>query len=291
MQLVIQSLVSGLLIGGFYALIGIGLTLNWGLMRVINLAHFSLVFLSAYMSYQISVDTGLDPFLTLVITIPIFFVLGLLLQWFFEKFEIEDFIALLVTFGMFSIFESLMREIWTADIRSLPLENAPYKVESVWIADAIALPIPRLAAFITAAALSYLIWYFLNHTFIGKALRAIAQDRAIAAAFGIQHRRAALLLGGIVGASAAIAGAFATVILGGLSPDTASEFIGLVFAVVILGGLGNVGGAFGAGILIGVVDSLTDITVGPGFSPLVTFSLLILVLLFRPQGLFTRRAG
>jgi branched-chain amino acid transport system permease protein len=288
MLLIVQSLVSGILIGGLYSIIAVGVTLNWGIMRVINLAHFSLSFLAAYLTYQFSVVTGWDPFLSLVLTIPLFFVVGAGLQWFFEKFEIEHFTSLLVTFGMFIILESVMRQVWTADLRSLPIENVPYRTESIWIG-ALALRTPHLGVFIASIVVSIATWLFLNRTYDGKALRAISQDRAVAGAFGVNHRRLALLLGGISGVYAAIAGAFISVIFV-LRPDGATELIGLIFAVVILGGLGNTAGVFGAGLIVGVTQSLTSATIGPGFSPLVTFSLLILVLLFRPQGLFVRRS-
>jgi branched-chain amino acid transport system permease protein len=286
MQLIVQSLVSGLLIGGLYAIIAIGITLNWGMMKVINLAHFSLCFLAAYICYQFTTTTGQDPFIALIFTIPLFFVIGLVLQWFFERFEIEHFMSLLVTFGMFIILESIMREIWTADLRNLPIDTVPYRAQSLWIGS-IALRIPHLGVFIAAIIVATATWLFLNRTYAGKALRAISQDRGVAGAFGVNHRRLALLLGGIMGIYAAIAGAF-IVVMFVLRPDGATEFIGVVFAVVILGGLGNTAGAFGAGVIVGMVQSLTSATIGPGFSPLVTFSVLILVLLFRPQGLFVR---
>ncbi|HLA44515.1 MAG TPA: branched-chain amino acid ABC transporter permease [Aggregatilineales bacterium] len=286
MQLLIQSLLSGILIGGLYSIIAIGVTLNWGLMSVINLAHFSLSFVAAYITYQFSIDTGYDPFLSLFFTIPLFFMIGVVFQWFFEKFQIEHFISLLVTFGMFVILESIMREIWSADFRTLPVENVQYRVNSVWIGS-FALPIPRLSAFIAAIILSAGTWYFMERTYPGKALRAISQDRAIAAAYGVNHHQLALLLGGITGIYAAIAGAFIAVTFV-LHPAGATEFIGIIFAVVILGGLGNTVGAFGGGMIVGITHGVTSATIGPEFSPLVTFSLLILVLLFRPEGLFSR---
>src|SRR5690606_7823624 len=141
MQLIIQSLASGILIGGLYAIIAVGITLNWGMMRVINLAHFSLSFLAAYITYQFTITTGADPFLALFLTVPIFFVIGVVLQWVFEHFQVEHFVSLLVTFGMFIVFESIMREIWTADLRTIPTEIVPSRTESLWIGS-IALRIP-----------------------------------------------------------------------------------------------------------------------------------------------------
>lgn len=288
LNLLIQAIISGTLIGGLYGMIAIGVTLNWGMLKIINLAHFSFFFLAAYLTYQFTIETETDPFLSLLLTIPAFFVLGVVLQWFFEVFEIEEFVSLLVTFGLFVILESVMRELWTADLRNLSADLVPYKNRSVWIGT-FALRIPQLSVFFTSVVVSGMTWYFLNRTFAGKALRAMAEDKAVAGAFGINHRRLALLLGGIAGAYAALAGAFVAIMFV-LRPDGAIEFIGVIFAVVILGGLGNTAGAFGAGIIVGIAQSVTSAIpdLGPGFSPLVTFSLLILVLLFRPEGLFTR---
>jgi branched-chain amino acid transport system permease protein len=290
MQLIIQALISGTLIGGLYGIIAVGVTLNWGMLKIINLAHFSLFFFAAYISYQFSTSTGADPLFSLIFTIPLFFVIGVGLQWFFEVFAIEEFVSLLVTFGIFVILESVMREIWTADLRTLPVEIVPYRVESVWIGP-FALRIPQLLAFLTGIVVAAATWYFLNRTYAGKALRALSQDKAIAGAFGVNHRRLSLLLGGIAGVYAAIAGVFVALMFV-LRPDGATEFIGVIFAVVILGGLGNTAGAFAAGIIVGIAQSVTSAipALGPGFSPLVTFSLLIIVLLFKPEGLFTRSA-
>lgn len=287
MQLLIQALISGALIGGLYGIIAVGVTLNWGMLKIINLAHFSFFLLAAYLTYQFTITTGIDPFFSLILTIPIMFLMGVALQWFFETFAIEEFVSLLVTFGIFVVMESFMREIWTADLRTLPIDLVPYRVQSLWIGP-FALRIPHLLVFLTAIVISIGTWYLLNRTYVGKALRAISQDKTIASAYGINHRRLSLLLGGINGIYAAIAGAFVAIMFV-LRPDGAVEFIGVIFAVVILGGLGNSAGAFGAGIIIGMVQSFTSATpLGPGFSPLVTFSLLILVLLFKPEGLFSR---
>jgi branched-chain amino acid transport system permease protein len=157
MQLIIQSLLSGILIGGLYGIIAVGITLNWGIMRVINLAHFSLTFLAAYITYQFSIETGADPFLSLFVTIPLFFVVGLVLQWFFEYFGIEDFVSLLVTFGLFAIFESIMREIWTAGLRTVPIDMVPYRVESWWRGSS-ALRGPECGVFVGAVVGSGLAW-------------------------------------------------------------------------------------------------------------------------------------
>lgn len=289
MQLIGQALISGILLGGLYGTIAIGLTLTWGMLKVINLSHFSFTVLAAYITYQLSTTLGMDPFLTILVTAPLFFLVGIGLQWFFEVFHIDEFMSLLVTFGLFIIFESVMRWVWTADHRIIAPEQNPYLGKSLWIGP-LALPIPQFAAFLAAILISGLTMYFLHRTYAGKALRALAQDREIAGAFGVNYRRSAMLLSGLATAYAAIAGAFISMIYG-VTPSAAIEWLPIIFAVVILGGLGNAFGAFAAGIVIGVTDQVTSVVSDAGMAPLVTFAVLILALLFKPEGLFSRRSA
>jgi len=288
MLLIGQALISGILLGGLYAILTIGLSLTWGMLKVINLAHFAFAFLAAYMTYQISTSFGLDPFLTLIITAPIFFLIGVGLQWFFNRFDVSEFNSLLVSFGLFIILQALMTALWTADYRRIESEINPYAVESFWIGP-FAFPIPQFGSFIAALIIAGLTIYVLNNTYAGKALRAISQDRDIAAAFGVNYKKISMLLMGVSTAYAAVAGVFIAMIFA-LFPEAGVEWIGVIFAVVILGGLANVPGALAAGLLIGIVQAVTSVIAEPGMAPLVTFSLLIIALLFKPEGLFTRRS-
>jgi branched-chain amino acid transport system permease protein len=287
MLLIGQALISGILLGGLYAILAIGLSLTWGMLKIINLAHFALTFLAAYFTYQISTSFGLDPFFTIIVTAPVFFGIGVLLQWFFETFDVSEFNSLLITFGLFIIIQSVMTGIWTADYRRIDFDINPYAQQSFWIGE-FALPIPQFSAFMAALILAGLTIYVLNRTYAGKALRAISQDRDMAAAFGVNYRKMAMLLSGVSTAYAAVAGVFIAMIFA-LFPEAGVEWIGVIFAVVILGGLANVPGALGAGLLIGIVQAVTSAVSSPGMAPLVTFTLLILALLFKPEGLFTRR--
>jgi branched-chain amino acid transport system permease protein len=288
MLLIGQAFIAGILLGGLYAILAIGLSLTWGMLKVINLAHFAFAFLAAYMTYQISTSLGLDPFLTLLATVPVFFLIGIGLQWFFNKFEVSEFNSLLVSFGLFIIFQALMTALWTADYRRIDVEINPYAAKSFWVGP-FALPIPQFGSFIAALIIAGLTIYVLHYTYVGKALRAISQDRDIAAAFGVNYQKMSMLLMGASTAYAAVAGVFIAMIFA-LFPEAGIEWIGVIFAVVILGGLANVPGALGAGLLIGIVQALTTVIATPGMAPLVTFTLLIVALLFRPEGLFTRRS-
>lgn len=288
MVLIGQAFISGILLGGIYAILAIGLSLTWGMLKVINLAHFAFAFMAAYLTYQISTTSGLDPFLTMIITAPIFFLIGVGLQWFFNRFDVSEFNSLLVSFGLFIILQAVMTAVWSADYRRIDAAINPYSTESFWIGP-FALPIPQFGSFITAVILAGITIYVLNYTFTGKALRAISQDKEMAAAFGVNYKRMSMLLMGVSTAYAAVAGVFIAMIYA-LFPEAGIEWIGVIFAVVILGGLANVPGAIGAGLLIGVVQAVTTAVASPGMAPLVTFTLLILALLFKPEGLFTRRS-
>jgi branched-chain amino acid transport system permease protein len=287
MLLIGQALLSGILLGGLYAILTIGLSLTWGMLKVIILAHFALAFLAAYLTYQLSTSLGLDPFLTVIITAPVFFVIGAGLQWFFNKFDVTEFNSLLVSFGLFIILQALMTALWTADYRRITPDINPYATKSFWVGS-FALPIPQLGAFIAAGLIGWLTIYILNYTYTGKALRAISQDRDMAAAFGVNYQKMSMFLMGISTAYAAVAGVFIAMIFA-LFPEAGVEWIGVIFAIVILGGLANVPGAIGASLLIGIVQALTSAVADAGVAPLVTFTLMIVALLFKPEGLFTRR--
>jgi branched-chain amino acid transport system permease protein len=289
MQLIGQALISGILIGGLYGTLAIGLTLTWGMLKVINLSHFSFAILAGYLTYQLSTTFSINPFLTMLITVPLLFLAGVGLQWFFEAFHVDEFMSLLVTFGLFIMLESIMQWLWTADHLIISRAQNPLLGVSLWVGP-FALPILQLASFLAAVLISGLTMYLLHRTYTGRALRALAQDREIAGAFGVDYRRSARLLSGLAAAYAAVAGAFIGMIYG-ITPSAAIEWLPVIFAVVILGGLADAFGAFAAGILIGVTDHVTSAVSDAGMASLVTFVVLILALLLKPEGLFARRTA
>jgi len=272
-----QAVVSGLLSGGLYGLLALGLSLSWGLLRLVNLAHFALALLGAYLTYQLGVTWGLAPWIAVVLIVPAFFLLGLALHAVFVYFRVTEFSSLLVTFGLTVILESVIQWIWTADFRRYETgyASASVRVGPVFV------PTLELLACLTAAALALLTWAWLNWTFVGKALRASAEDPQIAAAFGVNHRLHAFVLSGVSAAYAGVAGAFIALI-STLAPSQIWAWVGVVFAVTIIGGLAHPIGALLAGLLIGVSESVTMAVVTPAWAPLVSFSILILLLIFRP---------
>jgi branched-chain amino acid transport system permease protein len=200
------------------------------------------------------------------------------LQWLFLRFGVDEFASLLVTFGFVAIIESVIQWIWTADFRRLETE---YGTASLRMGK-LFLPVAEAMAFAAALAIAVATWAVLRFTYLGKAMRASAEDPAMAAAFGVRDRQLALLLSGAAAASAGIAGTFVALI-GTLAPAQIYSWVGVIFAVVILGGLGSPLGVVAAGLLIGISEALTMALTAPSWAPLVSFTLLILVLVLRPD--------
>ena len=281
---VVQAVLSGALIGGLYALMAIGLSVTWGVLRIINLVHFGLILISAYLTFQLATSWGVDPLLTLLVTVPAMFVAGAALQWLFDRLAVSEFNSLLVSFGLLIITIQVAANIWSADFQRMTASVNPYATASVSLGRLV-FPVTTLVAFVLAGVVVFGAHLVLRRTFAGRALRAIAQDSAVAGAFGVDHRRLSLVLGGLVGATAALAGAVFA-LSNALTPETAYEWFGIVFAVVILGGVGEVTGTLAAGILVGVLSGVVAVVWSPATAPFVLFTAIILALLLRPRGLF-----
>jgi branched-chain amino acid transport system permease protein len=276
-NLLAQSILSGIFIGGLYGMIGLGLGLTWGLLRQINLAHFGLVFLAAYLSYHMATVWKVDPLLTLLVIPPAFFAVGAAMQWVLEKFDISPFNSLLVTFGITVMIESGIQAVWSADYRRLETHygNMKFTVGSLYV------PIPELLTLVLAVSISVGIWAAMRYTDLGKALRAMAEDGPIAAAFGINQKGMSLMLAGVCATLAAVAG-ICLALTFTLTPSQIFAWVGVIFACVMLGGLGSALGPLVAGIIIGVSEAVTMAVAAPSWAPIVSFSLLIVMLLFRP---------
>ena len=274
-----QSLLSGIFIGALYGLLGLGLSLAWGLLGQINLAHFALAFLGAYLTYQLSA-AGMDPLVTLVVIVPAFFLFGAALHWVLARFAVSAFNSLLVTFGLTVVIEAAIQWIWSADFRRLESHYADvrYRLGALYI------PLPELITLALAIVLSLALWAALRHTDLGKAMRAAAEDAPMAQAFGVNARALALLLSGISAALAGVAG-LCIALSYTLAPSQIYAWVGVVFAVVMLGGLGNALGPLIAGFVIGVSEAITMALTAPSWAPLVSFSLLIALLVLRPEKL------
>lgn len=285
----LQAAITGALLGGLYAVMAVGLSVSWGMLRVINLAHFGIILLGSYLTFQLVSSWGIDPLLTLLVTVPALALLGAGLHWLYERTGLAEFNSLLVSFGLMVIMIQAVHNIWSADFQQFPAGSNPYGTRS-WFIGTLALPLSTLVAFGFGVVMIGGAWLLLKTTFVGRALRAFAEDREMAAAFGIDHRKLGLLLAAASGATAAVAGMLWSLSYT-LVPEAPFEWIGIVFAVVILGGIGQVLGSLGAGVLVGVLTSVTSVLWESRASLLVVFLAIVVALLLRPQGLFVRRAA
>ena len=275
-SLLAQSILSGIFVGALYGLMGLGLSLSWGLLRLINLAHFAFAFLAAYLCYELA-SRGVDPLLTLAVVVPLFFAIGAALHWVMARFAVTPFNSLLLTFGLMGIVEALIQSIWTADFRKLEsvYSNMKFKIGVLYF------PVPELITLGLAVALSFAIWAVLRFTDLGKSMRAAAEDPAIASAFGVNQKRNALILAGTCAALASVAGVCLALSFT-LAPSQMYAWIGVVFAAVMLGGLGRALGPLIAGTVIGVSEAITMAVTAPSWAPIVSFTLLIVILVLRP---------
>lgn len=288
-MILLESAISGALLGGQFAVMAVGLSLTWGMLRVISLAHFALILLGAYFTFELTSRTGLDPLLSVVVTAPVLFLVGAAIQLVFDRLGLSEFNSLIVTFGLLIIAVQLVSNAWSADFQRLDAAVNPYATRALPVGP-FRFPLPTLLAFGSAVLIVGGAHLGLTRTYPGRALRAFAQDRAIAAAFGIDHTRLSVLLAGAAGATAAVAGMLVT-IGSPIIPTLPFEWVGTVFAVVILGGIGNARGTLAAGVLVGSLSAVVSVAWSASTAPMVVFGAVILSLLLRPEGLFSRRTA
>lgn len=275
-----QSVLSGIFIGSLYGLLGLGLSLSWGMLRQVNLAHFALAFLAGYVTFQLAAVAKVDPFVTLAITAPAFFALGTALHWFLSRFSVTLLNTLLVTFGLTSIIEAGIQWFWTADFHRMESAYAAVR----WKLGSLFVSLPDLLTLGFALTLALGTWAVLRFTDMGKAMRAATEDAPIAAAFGVNQKLLGYLVSGFAAAVAAVAG-LCLALNHTLAPVQIYAWMGVVFAAVMMGGLGSPIGPVVAGIFIGVSEAIAMAVTNPTWAPLVSFSLLIAILLFRPAKL------
>ena len=273
-----QSILSGIFSGSLYALLGLGLTLSWRYLKIINLAHFAFIFLSAYLTYQLVGPSGHSPLLVVAFLVPAFFVLGVAQQAFLDHFKVDEFASIIITFGMTILAEVFIQWIWSADFVRLETHflRGSFEIGAFYV------PKQELLMSLVALALCAATTAFLRFTWLGKALRAGLDNPQIAAAFGIPNRRLSLLVAGAAGALAAIGGAFMALLFT-LAPNQIYTWFGVVLATVLLGGLGSAMGVLAAGMLIGVSEAITMAITAPAWAPAVPFTLLIVMLVLWPE--------
>lgn len=294
-DLLLNALVIGVLLGGFYAALSIGLSITFGLLDVVNIAHPTLLILGAFIAFILNSTWGIDPILAGLIATPVFFVLGwLIYQVYYNAFEksgAESLRGLAFFFGLLFIIEVGLVIQFGVDHR---LVDAPYIGQSwnIVIGEEIdvAIPFRLLVAFVVAAIATLAIQIYLTRTFFGRAVRAVAQDMTALRLMGVDPihvKRIAFSLGV---ATAGIGGALMIIVLP-IEPSVGRLYIGNVFAIVVLGGLGSISGTLLAAVIIGIAESIVATFFGPSWAPAVSFGILLAVLALRPEGLFGKTAG
>ena len=282
MAVFLQSLISGILIGGVYALIGIGLTIIFGVMRVINFAHGDLLMLGMYATYFLFTLFHIDPFVSIVVTIPLMFLFGAFLQKTFINRMLGALPQnqILLTIGMGLVMSNSMMLAFTSDYKIL---STTYSSSSFNILG-ISISTPLLISFAITVVITAALYWFLYRTDTGQAIRATAQDREAAQLMGINVKRMSIIAFGLGTSLAATAGALIAPTYY-IFPQVGSVFTLKAFVITVLGGMGSIVGATLGGVLIGIAESVGGVYLGSGWKDVIVFVLFLLVLLFKPSGL------
>lgn len=285
---VVQAVVTGLLIGLTFAVLAVGFSLIWGTTGVVNIAHSAFAVLAAFLSLVASRQWGLDPIAALVGLVPLFFILGVVLHEVLIKVAARrtkelGLASMIFTFGLASFMENGMAYVWGPGPRVL---NTAYTGAAVHLLG-ISIPLTHAYGALLGLATIGLLYGFLYHTFPGKAVRAVWQQRDGAALCGIPLHRVTALTYGVSIASASVAGV-AMALIYSFTPATYMVWLVKVFLIVIVGGVGSLLGAAAAGLIVGLVSSLSVLVMPFVWTNLALFGLLILVLLVRPSGLLKR---
>ena len=286
-QLFLNAVLSGLLLGGFYASVSVGLTLAFGQLNIVNIAHPAFVILGSYTAYITSLVLGLDPIASGVLFMPVFFAGGVVLYRIyhvcFEARGDESLRGLVFFFGIMFVIEVGLIIAYGVDYRFV---EAAYIGGTVGYG-AINLPLRMVAPFMAALALTLGLQLFLSRTFTGRAITAVAQDQIAVRLMGINPIRIKQIAFGLAIMTASLAGAL-LIVIGPVEPSMGRQYIGRVFAIAVLGGMGSVPGTLVAALILGFAESLTATFYGPSWAPAVAFGLLLGALAVRPQGLFGR---
>lgn len=285
MEALIQPVINGILLGGLYAVIALGLTTMFGIVKLVNLAHGDLMILSSYLSLTLVTYFGINPFWSIPLVVPIMFVVGFVIQ----KYLLNRVLGkgmeppLLVAFGLSIILQNLLLLVFTPDAKSIMTDIS---VKTIQLGE-IYLPVLYLVDFFIGCLVIFSLRLFYNKSFLGRAIRAASDDVGAARLMGIDTNNIFAIAMGIALITAAIAG-----ILVGMTfsfyPHTGAQYLIISFGVIIIGGLGSMKGALLGGIILAEAQLLGAHFVGPGYQLLIGYLVLLIILAVRPQGLFGR---
>lgn len=287
LDLLINALVAGLLLGGFYAAVTLGVSISFGILDIVNIAHPAFIILGSYLAYLLNAWLGLDPILASVVMLPVFYLLGALVYQIyhaaFERYGQESLRGLAFFFGLLFITEVMLILGFGVDYRYV---EAPYIGPNLHLG-AIDLPLRMLVPCLVSLVLFVALHVFLSVTFTGRAIMAVAQDQLALRLVACSPSRIKRIAFAISIATASIAGAL-LIIIQPVEPSIGREYIGRVFAICVLGGLGSLPGMLIGAMLVGIVESLTSTFYGPSWAPAVAFGFLLITLALRPAGLLGR---
>ena len=286
-ELLINAIVIGIMLGGFYAALSIGLSISFGLLDIVNIAHPAFIILGAFICFVFNSYYGIDPILMGIIFSPVFFLFGLLIyRIYYERFEktgAEALRGLAFFFGLMFIIEVILIMSFGVDFQMVQAGYIDFKA-TFGVVD---IPFRMFVPFVFAMLMAIGLQWFSSRTFFGRAMQAVAQDSLALRLMGIDPAKIKTIAFGISIATCSIAGALLVIVIP-IEPSVGRLYIGQVFAIVVLGGLGSQSGTLIAAMLLGLVESLITTFFGPSWSPAVAFGALILVLAFKPTGILGR---
>jgi branched-chain amino acid transport system permease protein len=292
LELFLQTLIAGFLLGGLYALIGLGMALIMGVMRVINLAHGDLMMVAMYLAYWLFTLLHIDPYLSVFIVTPALFLFGCLLQKFLitPVMKVESILPhnqVILTVGLAMVLSNLATVLFTGNYRSTPVSYASsaWYLTDYWKGSPIelSLSMPWSLSFLSAFVITVVLWFFLTKTDTGKSIRATSQDIDAALLMGVNTSRMRMLTFGIGSALVACAGCLFIPIYY-LYPSLGKQFTNIGFVITVLGGMGSTEGAIIGGMILGIFESMTATYIGMGWAPLGRFAIFVAVLIFVPGG-------
>jgi branched-chain amino acid transport system permease protein len=277
--LLAQLLVNGILLGGLYGLMALGMALVWGVLNIVNLAHGALIMLGGYCVYFLFTGAGIDPFAALPLAMAMMFVVGYVLQRFVLNLIIRSaqLNTLLITFGLEVVLTYLAQLAFSADFRTI---NPPYAGANVTLLG-VTIPLVRLGAFATALILAALLWLLLERTRLGRAIRATAQNLTAARLYGVNPAQLYAITFGLGAALAGAAGGLFGLV-SQVTPYVGATLTAKSFVITIMGGLENPFGIVLGGLVIGIAEALTAVYIGPTYPDAISFGLLVLILIARP---------
>jgi branched-chain amino acid transport system permease protein len=284
-ELLAQVFLNGVLLGGLYALMALGLALVWGVLNIVNLAHGAFIMLGAYVVYYLFTGAHIDPFVALPIAAVVMFVFGYIIQRGILNLVIRApmFNTLLITFGLEVVLTYIAQLAFSADYRTI---NPSYAGSNFNVAG-VTVPYVQLLAFAIALALTFGMWVFLMRTRLGRGIRASAQNLVAARLYGVNPRTIYALTFGLGTALAGVAGGLYGMV-SQINPYIGGTLTAKSFVIAIIGGLDNPLGVIVGGLFLGIVESLTALYIGPTYKDVISFGILVLVLILRPSGLLGR---